>query len=367
MKKLLLLILLSTHTILNWAQPNSENTLIVNDAKFEKNASIKITTSTTAIVTIGTENNTIPISIKDGIVKLDDKKYSQEILSKLKVPSETITKTYQQYGDIDNLERLLTRASELEQRTLYIQSSAPPIHQEEEILVNPQIANGEQVEDGVAWYWLVIIGTAGLLLGYFLSSFNKKNKTMPIEIEVEEDAQQLAIISKEDIPIQQEDGKKPKSNVNINQLKTKYDKLREDSKILKQSYTDLKRNHKELKANIDKDNAYYNMAYQDIVLPLQQALDQGNLTLIYKYQTIAAIQFSAITRAKLTKKQNYDITNIDTLLKNKTDHNSYPELTQHTPIDKTPAQLRNVISVLKQLGVKDLDNYILHGYKLNDL
>jgi hypothetical protein len=366
MKKSILISYLLFQSFFALAQVNN-GTITIQEPTFVKNASIKITTNTTAILTTENDSKTIAIVQENGTIKLKNASDEKAALQFLNLKADQVTNIFGADEKLSPIEQLLNKANEENQRKLnIIPNDANGI--ENEILVTQNKATGEdpEQESGWAWYWLVLIGVTGVGIGYFLGNVSKASK-LPEAIEVEDDAQQLAIVSKEDIPIQQEDGKKNKTHVNINQLKVKYDKLREDNKVLKQSYTDLKRSHKELKQVLDQDLNYYKHAYQDIVQPLQTALDNGDLSNIYKYLTIAAIQYGAITRAKLTKKQNYDITNINTLLKAKSDYNNYPEINSNTPIDQTPVQLRNVISVLKQLGVKNLDNYILQGYKLNDL
>jgi hypothetical protein len=161
--------------------------------------------------------------------------------------------------------------------------------------------------------------------------------------------------------------KRGKGSVTINQLKLKYDKLNEENKALKLSLKEQVQENKSFNESLLADKNYYEIAFQEVVLPLQNAIDKGELSEIFKLLTISALVFSAITREKLAKRQNYDITNLNNLLKNKSDHQNYPTLTQQTPIDKTPVNLRQTISILKQLGIKDLDNYIIQGYKITDL
>ncbi len=239
-----------------------------------------------------------------------------------------------------------------------------PLETEQEILVNAQDAQGT-TPSGKSnnWYWWVLLPIAGVVLGFVISKKLNGNNS---EIEVEEEPIQ-PIQKEEESPTPKQAKAKTKSNVNITQLKQKYDKLREDNKVLKQNIATLKNNLKEGKQSLDNDMLYYKAAFQNIVLPLQKAIDGGKHSEIFKMLTIAAIQYSAITREKLSKRQNYDITNIHTLLNEKSDHNNYPELTKDTPTDKTPSNLRQTISILQQLGIKDLDNYIIHGYKLKDL
>lgn len=369
MKKFIFISILSLHSLFLWAQPTRDNTFIISDNGFDKNISIKITTDQSALITVDNEKQTVPIEIRDGKVLLKNKADNQKVLSLMKVPADLIDARYKQYGDIDNLEKLLNHANELPQRTLYIANEQQlQAGGEQETLVRPQDASGTDPNTGSSsWYWFVLLPVAGIAVGFLLAKVGNRPAALPEEIEVEEEGMGGSPLQQEEAITPLPDKPKSRANVNITQLKQKYDKLREDSKILKQSYTDLKRNHKELKQAIDADTAYYKTAFQDIVLPLQSAIDQGDLGSIFRYMTIASLQYTAITREKLAKRQNYDITNINTLLKNKSDHQNYPELTQSTPVDKTPVNLRQTISVLKQLGIKDLDNYIIHGYKLKDL
>ena len=366
MKQLIFIITLAVLSFSTLAQPNINNTFAISDASYNKTANIKITTGNTAIVTIDSNKTTLNIYTENGKVLLQNKADNQAILSQLKISADLIEAKYGQYEGLENLERLLTRANELPQHTLYIlnENQIP----QEEILVSPEEASG--TAPGTSsnnWYWYAILGVAGLAVGFMIGKMSSKNNDTPEEIEVESAPNPVSALQSDDSTVLQPDPPKTTANLNITQLKQKYDKLVEDSKVLKQSYVDLKRNHKELKQSLDFDLVYYKTAFQGIIVPLQQAIDQGDLAHIFKYLTLAAVQYSAITREKLSKKQNYDITNINLLLDKKSDHESYPVLSKDTPADKTPNNLKQTISVLKQLGITDLDNYVIHGYKIKDL
>lgn len=236
------------------------------------------------------------------------------------------------------------------------------LYNEQEVLVKAQDAQGTSPNassNNLLWWFALPI--TGVIIGYIIAKKTTNNN----EIEVEEE--NTPPVAKEEFTSPKPTKAKAKANVNITQLKQKYDKLREDNKVLKHTIAELKGGHKILKEQLDIDIKYYKTAFQNIVLPLQKAIDAGNHAEIFKLLTIAALQYSAITREKLSKRQNYDITNIQTLRNEPSDHNNYPILTKDTPTDKTPANLRKTISILQQLGVKDLDNYIIHGYKIKDL
>ena len=238
-----------------------------------------------------------------------------------------------------------------------------PVHEEQEALVNPKDATGTDPNDHTpGWYWFVLLPLAGIAVGYGVAKATG-SKVIPGNPTVKE---------KESVALKtleariDSDETKPLPKQNYDQLKQKYEKLREDHKILKQNVTTLKNQSQDLQKLIDSDAAYFKTAFQEMVLPLQTAIDKGDVATVFKYLTLAALQYSAITRVKLSKRQNYDSTNINTLMKAASDHENYPEINQATPVDKTPANLRELVAALKQLGVKDLDNYILQGYKLKE-
>lgn len=367
MRKLLLSGLFIFQSLCLMAEPTAQNTLVIKDTTYNNKIEVLIKSDQNALITVGkNERFTVHFTIEDGKIKLKTPEENRIILSKLKIPATAFETLFPGMDDMENLEKILAKANEMPQRTLYIMDhNYVPSEQEE--LVQANAATGENVtEQSSNMIWWFVLPLCGLILGFVAGKMTNNKTVPPNVIEVDEETQVEISTIKNDAPAPVQE-KKTRTNVNINQLKTKYDKLREDSKVLKQNYADLKLNHKELKLAVDADINYYKAAYNDIIVPLQNALDKGNLTEIFKYMTIASIQYSAISRAKLTKKQNYDITNINILLKKPSDHAQYPVLSSETPVDKTPQQLQQVISILKQLGVTNLDNYILQGYKLNNL
>lgn len=365
MKTLLFSILLTLSATLSWAQ-NNKNTFYIDDPNYSDQIKMTISTDQTALIETLKDKLTVPVEIKGNKVYLKNKEDNQRILNKLNIPTNEIAATYGNDEGLLDLELLLTQANNNAGRNLSIKNASLMSEQEE--LVNPDTAIGEQIEsnNSSSFMWYIILPVIGIAVGFALGKLMQPKPAPIQEIEVDEETHIEINTIKNNAPTPVQE-RKTKTNVTINQLKTKYEKLQADSKVLKQNFTDLKQNHKELKVAMDADLQYYKAAYSEIIAPLQNALDKGNLTEIFKYMSIASIQYAAISRAKLTKKQNYDITNINTLLKNPSDHSNYPVISSDTPIDKTPQQLQQVVSVLKQLGVKDLDNYILQGYKLNNL
>lgn len=368
MKKLVFIGVLCVHFLGVSAQEIKGNTFIVTDNSFDKKVSIKISTDQSALITINGVEQKLPIEISNGKVLLKNKADNARVINELNIAAQTIDEGLKSYGNINSLEKLLTNANEVPLRTLYIKSEA-------------QLQNGSQqptdnlLDEGAVldpvsttnnWYWYLLLPLAGILVGFILGKLSK-GKTTGNKIEVEEEVVQPDQKATPDVAIYAESKAKVKTNVTINQLKLKYDKLREENKTLKINNKELGQNIKSLNDTVQADISCYKIAFQDIVLPLQKAIDAGDLAEIFKLFAISSVVFSAITRQKLSKRQNYDITNINTLLKNKSDHHNYPELTQSTAVDKTPVNLRSTLSILKQLGISGLDNYIIQGYKLRDL
>lgn len=346
------------------AQQTPSNTLPLNN--FVGNATIKILPGDKAEITAN--NSTVEINTvqKNGVVRLKDRKDLERIQSEFRFPKAVINEQLAQIKDVNEVEKLLTKASTSENKSLYIVQGdttgmSTPLVEEEEFTTHPNTENANPEETSTNWMLLIGAAFIAFVCGIFFGRVSKSSKNAASEVEFE-DAMDLEPTTNA-INEQTAPAPKTKSKLDVHQLKAKYDKLYSDSKILKKAYGDLKKEKMQLE---QWDKAYYQAAFQDIVLPLQQAIDNGKLDEVYKYLTIAAIQYTAVTRAKLTKKQKYDETNIAILLKQPSAQ-TYPELSKQTAVDKTPANLRPIISILTQLGVKNLNNFIFQGYKITDL
>jgi len=366
MKRIFFICLLCFQFLGSQAQESKGNTFVVTDNSFDKNVSLKIATNQTAVITINEVPQTVAIEIVDGKILLRNKADNAVILQKLNIPAAVVDERLKQYGDINSLEKLLTNANEVPLKTLFIKSEAQLQKSIEETdNKNDNAVDNVPATTDNSLLWYILLPVAGILIGFLIGK-SIKSKPVETKVEVEEEAPQPVMPVQENAapaPVK----KKEKSNVTITQLKAKYEKLQADTKVLELQYKELEEQHKTSNGIVQADLQYYTVAFQDIILPLQNAIDKGNIADVFKYTMISSLLFSAITREKLAKRQNYDITNINTLLKAKSDHRNYPDLTQTTAVDKTPVNLRQTLSVLKQLGVKDLDNYIIQGYKIKDL
>ncbi len=120
-------------------------------------------------------------------------------------------------------------------------------------------------------------------------------------------------------------------------------------------------------ALISGDELYYNQVFQKIVLPLQEAINQGNQAEIMRQLNIAATHLSSITRTKIRKKLNYDDANVQLITGNPTFTNEFPVIGPDTPIDKIPANIRVLRDILQRNGVTGLDDSIVLGYKLKHI
>lgn len=120
-------------------------------------------------------------------------------------------------------------------------------------------------------------------------------------------------------------------------------------------------------ALIAGDELYYNQVFQKIVLPLQEAINQGNQAEIVRQLNIAATHLSSITRTKIRKKLNFDDANVQLITGNPTFTNDFPAIGPDTPIDKIPANVRVLRDILQRNGVTGLDDSIVLGYKLKQI
>lgn len=148
--------------------------------------------------------------------------------------------------------------------------------------------------------------------------------------------------------------------------------LEQQIAALKKEKSDLTNTYKALQQQFQQyqqqDAQVNRIVFEKIILPLQNAINEGDKAQIGKLVFQAAIVLSSITRHKAEKKLGYDEHNIQILLHNASkEANHFETITKATAVDKTPKHIQVVISMLQDMGVTGLDEYIFQGYYLKNI
>lgn len=123
-----------------------------------------------------------------------------------------------------------------------------------------------------------------------------------------------------------------------------------------------------LKKRIEFDEKYFGQSFENIVKPLEHALEAKNTQAIVPLLIEAMAQYSALTRFKLEKKQSFDLANMQILLGNATFAKSdFPIISKNTSPDNIPNKLKALIELLQKSQAQEVSNTIISGYKIQDL
>lgn len=189
-----------------------------------------------------------------------------------------------------------------------------------------------------AWLWPLVSGVIALIIGFVAGKMMRPAA-----------------------PVMQQNEHTPTNGAadaaTLQQLQKELSDTREKNRVITEK----------TQALITGDELYYNQVFQKIVLPLQEAINQGNQAEILRQLNIAATHFSSITRTKIRKKLNYDDANVQLITGNPTFTNEFPLIGPDTPIDKIPANIRVLRDILQRNGVTGLDDSIVLGYKLKHI
>lgn len=148
------------------------------------------------------------------------------------------------------------------------------------------------------------------------------------------------------------------------QLEQQIKTLQKEQQQLLSQQQALQQQHQQYLRNEAQVNR---IIFEKIILPLQNAINEGNKAAIGKLVFQAAIVLSSITRHKEEKKLGYDEHNIQILLHNASkEAGNFETITKTTAVDKTPKHIQVVMSMLQEMGVTGLDDYIFQGYYIKD-
>lgn len=189
-----------------------------------------------------------------------------------------------------------------------------------------------------AWLWPLVSGVIALIIGFIVGKMMRPSAPVP----------------------QHNDNVTPTAGADpliLQQLQKELADTRDKNRLITEK----------TQALISGDELYYNQVFQKIVLPLQEAINQGNQAEIMRQLNIAATHLSSITRTKIRKKLNYDDANVQLITGNPTFTNEFPVIGPDTPIDKIPANIRVLRDILQRNGVTGLDDSIVLGYKLKHI
>lgn len=189
-----------------------------------------------------------------------------------------------------------------------------------------------------AWLWPLVSGVIALIIGFVAGKMMRP----------------AAPVQQHNDPVTPAGGTDPAA---LQQLQRELSETREKNRVITEK----------TQALIAGDELYYNQVFQKIVLPLQEAINQGNQTEILRQLNIAATHLSSITRTKIRKKLNFDDANVQLITGNPTFTNEFPVIGPDTPIDKIPANIRVLRELLQRNGVTGLDDSIVLGYKLKHI
>ena len=355
MKKVsILLIILSAICFSSFAQIDvANNTIVIKD--YENTTALNLQNNN-VILKNGDRVDSFPV-LQIGVVftlknlKDDSAKFYQTLRLSPEMAKEELINT----PGANRIEKLLTLTANSKDKKFVLQGKWGISHNNgdspvvEEGGQPVQIAKEEPAETN--WLGFLMTGLVAIVGGFFLGRLIKPKaieEAVP-EQSVEDFTQ--SIQSTVAAPLTE------KQESKLLELKKELASLKEKNNLITDKTQRL----------IAGDNSYYTAVFDQIILPLQTALNDGNEKDVVKYTNLAMVHFSSITRVKIRKKQNYDEANIQLITGNSSQTSSYPTIDNTTPIDKIPANLRVLIDILKKSGVNDLDDTIIKGYKLKNI
>lgn len=282
-----------------------------------------------------------PLQHSGNTITLANPQDSTAIYELLQVTPEQMSQALSDNAGSTTMGKLLDIASKMRDGKLILsQTGTEPGMNDtiEEEGAQPAVAVTDTESDYSKWLWPLIAAVAALIIGIIAGKMTKK--AAPVEHNTD---------STPKVPAA--------DTAALQQLRQELAEAKEKNRVITEK----------TQALISGDELYYNQVFQKIVLPLQEAINQGNSAEMTRQLHIAATHLSSITRTKIRKKLNYDDANIQLITGNPTFTNEFPAIDAQTPIDKIPANIRNLIQVLKQNGVSGLDDSIVQGYKLKHI
>lgn len=317
-------------------------------------------------------NNKIKIQKADQVINIPVKETNKHLsfltdqdkikaIALLGLQDFTLPLTYQKkYEQDDAITALINIANEhISQKLIIENNETIPVNPESEELI--QATQPDTSASKPDYTLPIIIGIGGIIAGFIIGWLSKKTKVITNTVEKE------IYINTPVTPAIEKKPRKTKATSNDEQLNALNTKLEEQLETIQQLKLAETKLNAQLKQALQFDELYYEKVFNEIILPMQKAINIGDVTQIFKYIMLAGIQLQSIARYKTNKKLKYDEQNIAIILQSAYDIQEYPVITKNTPQDQTPKNLQTVISILKQLGIKDLTPYVFQGYIIKEL
>lgn len=287
------------------------------------------------------------ISKSGSSINIVDSTDVPKIYSALKLDAGQLESALSDQAGADAISKLLDIVSKMNNQRLTIRSNDTAAEQQP-VEEGAQPASLVEETSNNEWWLPITVGLAALISGFLIG---RSVKRAPAVQELEKPAPPESPIAE--------------GVAKINKVPdAKLDELRKELAALKEKNKSISTKNQQL---IDGDDLYYNSVFERIILPLQNALDNGNEAEIMKYLNLSMVHLSSITRVKIRKKQKYDDANIQLMFGNSDLTLEFPTIDAHTPIDRIPANLRTLIQMLQKSGVRDLDETVIKGYKIKQL
>jgi hypothetical protein len=300
------------------------------------NSSIEIV-GMNAIISSGSESDTIPFTMSDKEVLMFTKKTDTAKISILKLNEENKADLKRQYSSAEYaniaklslLEQLCNRAMTIGSvmklvndngeegaaagDTIGGKSDAPEFE-------DPALIKNEKEDNSIALY---SIGAAlgGLGLGFLLARTMKSKSS---------DSQQQII---------------PAAADNAADAITKqYNEVLMRAQQLEQQLANIKK----------EDETYYATANSNFVQPLKTALNKNNKEEVLKLAMQIAMQYISLTNIKTKREQNSDIYNYKSMLgvSNQQEEKAHKVVNKNTPTDEVPNEIKTVLQLLADNGVQ---------------
>ncbi len=217
-------------------------------------------------------------------------------------------------------------------------------------------------KDGAINWMQVAIGILiGVVAGAaIVAAFKKPARPIPAPVVVEEEAENFEETVK---PFAQD----PKKITD--KAKEQIAKLKADKKTLNAEVKNLKSNLSQLEQSIQTNKqfnqVYYTQAYKEIIEPANAALEKGDEAKATALLLQALAQFSSKARNELKLKQAYDVFNLNTLTQQTVQEKDVQIINADTPLDKIPANIKNLLKWMEKNGAHSLAKTAFWGYKIN--
>lgn len=351
MKKLILfpfLLLLGYGLFAQSVQDSMENNWDLNN--YIGNAAVTILNADSARIQKNTRVFTFKIKTEQQFVYLADKKNNEKILTLLEIKKYEIDNKFTQYPKLLPAEKLLTVAHSFPDQKLLIgkiifdhNNTSTSLSDESA----PELADqnfAEKItaknEHQINWFYFILFDIIALGIGLIIGmNLRKKGQKAREKANTEAIAPQQSM--------------------------SDIQKLQNENAFLQQRMSRALMQLEDAKAF---DEVYFQKAFEQIILPLQESLEKGDKSKTLELLTIAAAQLSSISRTKIGKKLKHDDSNIRYLnTQNKNATQEYPEISAQTAIDKIPNNIKVLLEILKANEVDGLDDTVVMGYKIKDL